>query len=134
MGQATLPLLATTLVALLAANFFVSLRWHFVLSAEVPSPGAGALLKIVFVGLFFNQVLPTGVGGDAVRVWRCRKLGIGLGAAIRSILLDRACGYLVLIVVYAATLPSLLQILPDVQQRSGVARRWHARPAGASDA
>ena len=41
MGQASLPLLATTLVALLAANFFVSLRWHLILSAEVPSPGAG---------------------------------------------------------------------------------------------
>ncbi len=121
-GQASLPLLATTLVALLAANFFVSLRWHLILSAEVPSPGAGTLLKIVFVGLFFNQVLPTGVGGDAdaVRVWRCRKLGIGLGAAIRSILLDRACGYLVLVVIYAASLPSLLHILPEARQRGSI--------------
>ena len=110
MGQASLPLLAITLVALLAANLFVSLRWHVILSAEVPSPGVGRLLKITFVGLFFNQVLPTGVGGDAVRAWRCRKLGIGLGAAMRSILLDRACGYLVLIVVYAASLPSLLSV------------------------
>ena len=120
MGQASLPLLAATLVALLTATFFVSLRWHLILSAEVPSPGVGTLLKIVFVGLFFNQVLPTGVGGDAVRAWRCRKLGIGLGAAIRSILLDRACGYLVLVVVYAASLPSLLDILPEVRQRGGV--------------
>jgi hypothetical protein len=38
----------------------------------------------------------------AVRVWRCCKLGLGLGATVRSVLLDRACGYLVLIVVYAA--------------------------------
>jgi uncharacterized membrane protein YbhN (UPF0104 family) len=51
------------------------------------------LLKIVFVGVFFNELLPTGVGGDAVRAWRCSKLGIGLGTAIRSILLDRAWGY-----------------------------------------
>ena len=121
MGQAYPPLLAATLLALLSANVIVALRWHVVLSAEARSPGPGTLLKIVLVGLFFNQVLPTGVGGDAVRVWRCRKLGIGLGPAIRSVLLDRACGYLVLIVVYAATLPSLLQILPDAQQRGGVA-------------
>jgi glycosyltransferase 2 family protein len=120
MGQASLPLMAATLAALLAATFVVSLRWHLILSAEVPSPGAGALLKIVFVGLFFNQVLPTGVGGDAVRAWRCRKLGIGLGAAIRSILLDRACGYLVLVVVYAASLPRLLHILPEARQRGAV--------------
>jgi len=65
-------------------------------------------------------VLPTGVGGDAVRIWRCGKLGISLGPAVRSILLDRACGYLVLIIVYAASLPSLLGILADAQQRGVV--------------
>jgi hypothetical protein len=86
------------------ANLIVALRWHLVLSAATPSPGPAALLKIVFVGLFFNQMLPTGVGGDAVRAWRCSRIGIGLGAAIRSIL-DRACGYLVLVVLYALGLP-----------------------------
>jgi uncharacterized membrane protein YbhN (UPF0104 family) len=121
MGQASLPLLAITLVTLLAANLFVSLRWHVILSAEVPSPGVGRLLKITFVGLFFNQALPTGIGGDAVRAWRCRKLGIGLGAAMRSILLDRACGYLVLVAIYTASLPRLLSILPEARQRASVA-------------
>ena len=86
MGQVALPLLAATLVALLTANLVVALRWHLILSTEAPSPGPAVLLKIVLVGLFFNQVLPTGVGGDAVRVWRCSKVGIGLGAALRSIL------------------------------------------------
>jgi hypothetical protein len=74
----------------------------------------------VFVGFFFNQVLPTGVGGDAVRAWRCSRVGIGLGTAIRSILLDRACGYLVLLVLYVLGLPSLLKILPDPQERGAI--------------
>jgi len=117
-GQVALPLLATTLVALLMANLVVALRWHLILSADAPSPGPAVLLKIVLVGLFFNQVLPTGVGGDAVRVWRCSKVGIGLGAALRSILLDRACGYLVLIVAYAASLSSLLHTLADPRQKA----------------
>lgn len=120
MGRASLPLMAATFAALLAANLVVALRWHLILSAAVPSPGPATLLKIVFVGLFFNQVLPTGVGGDAVRAWRCSKLDIGLGAAIRSILLDRACGYTVLVVVYAAALPSLLRLLPEMRERAGV--------------
>jgi glycosyltransferase 2 family protein len=120
MGHASLPLLAATLAALLAANLVAAFRWHLILSAEAPSPGFATLLKIVLVGLFFNQVLPSGVGGDAVRAWRCSKLGIGLGAAIRSILLDRACGYLVLVAVYTASLPSLLQVLHKGPERSGV--------------
>jgi uncharacterized protein (TIRG00374 family) len=120
MGRASLPLIAATFAALLAANLVVALRWHLILSAAVPSPGPATLLKIVFVGLFFNQVLPTGIGGDAVRAWRCSRIGIGLGDAIRSILLDRACGYLVLVALYALGLPMMLKILPDQQARSAV--------------
>jgi uncharacterized membrane protein YbhN (UPF0104 family) len=120
MSQAAPQFLATTLVVLLTANLAVALRWHLILSAQVPSPGVGTLLKIVLVGLFFNQVLPTGVGGDAVRAWRCRKVGIEWGSTIRSILLDRACGYLILIAVYAASLPGLLRVLGDTRQREGV--------------
>jgi uncharacterized protein (TIRG00374 family) len=120
MGQAAPPLVAATFVVLLATSTVVALRWHLILSAEAPSPGAAALLKIVLVGMFFNQVLPTGVGGDAVRVWRCCRRGIGFGVAVRSILLDRACGYLVLVLVYAANLPGLLRILSDPRQKVAV--------------
>jgi uncharacterized membrane protein YbhN (UPF0104 family) len=130
MGHASLPLLAMTLTALLAANLAVALRWHLILSAAAPSPGLPTLLKLVFVGLFFNQVLPTGVGGDAVRAWRCSKLGIGLGAAVRSILLDRAWGYAVLVILYVAVLPSLLQVLPETWERAGVAAVLAAALAG----
>ena len=120
MGQAAPPLLAATFVVLLATSTVVALRWHLILSAEAPSPGAAALLKIVLVGMFFNQVLPTGVGGDAVRVWRCCRRGIGLGVAVRSILLDRACGYLVLVLIYAANLPGFLRNLSDPRQKVAV--------------
>jgi glycosyltransferase 2 family protein len=120
MSGVALPFLAAGLFALLATSLVVALRWHVILSAEAPSPGPTTLLKIVLVGMFFNQVLPTGVGGDVVRAWRCRKIGIGLGVAIRSIFLDRACGYLVLVIVYAAGLPHLLPILADPPQRGVV--------------
>src|SRR2546430_2092721 len=83
-----------------ATSPFSALRWHVVLAAETTSPGPWTLLKIVLVGLFFNQVLPSGVGGDAVRAWRCHRLGIGVAAAIRSLVLDRVSGYLVQVVLF----------------------------------
>src|SRR5436190_1580449 len=46
--------------------------------------------------LVFNQVLPTAVGGDVVRAWRCHQLGPSLAVAIRSVLLDRVCGFAML--------------------------------------
>jgi uncharacterized membrane protein YbhN (UPF0104 family) len=62
--------------------------------------------KVVLVGLFFNQVFPSSVGGDAVWAWRCNRLGIGVGAAIRSLVLDRVSGYSVLVMLFAVDLPS----------------------------
>ena len=93
---------------------------HVVLAAETTSSGPWTLLKIVLVGLFFNQVLPSGVGGDAVRAWRCHRLGIGVAAAIRSLVLDPVSGYFVLVVLFAAGIPVLLRVLPDPQQRYSV--------------
>jgi glycosyltransferase 2 family protein len=119
-GRLSLPLLAAGAMALLATSPFGALRWHIVLAAETTSPGPWTLLKIVLVGLFFNQVLPSGVGGDAVRAWRCHRLGIGAGAAIRSLILDRVSGYMVTVVLFAAGLPVLLHILSDTRQRYGV--------------
>jgi uncharacterized membrane protein YbhN (UPF0104 family) len=116
----SLPLLAAGAMALLATSPFSAVRWHIVLAADTTSPKPWTLLKIVLVGLFFNQVLPTGVGGDAVRAWRCHRLGVGTGAAIRSLLLDRVSGYVVIVVLFTAGLPVLLRILPDPQQRYGI--------------
>jgi hypothetical protein len=119
-GHLSLPLLVAGAMALLATSPFSALRWHIVLAAETTSPGPWTLLKIVLVGLFFNQVLPSGVGGDAVRAWRCHRLGIGAGAAIRSLVLDRVSGYKVTVALFAAGLPVLLHMLPDARQRYGV--------------
>jgi hypothetical protein len=117
LSHVSLPLLAAGAAALLATSPFTALRWHIVLSAETPSPGPWTLLKIVLVGLFFNQVLPSGVGGDAVRAWRCHRLGIGVAAAIRSLVLDRVTGYFVLVVLFAAGLPVLLHTLSGAHER-----------------
>ena len=80
--------------------------------------------------LFFNQVLPSGVGGDAVRAWRCHRLGIGVAAALRSLVLDRVAGYLVLVVLFAAGLPVLLRVLPERHQRYGVVLLFGAALCG----
>src|SRR6516165_4153716 len=114
------PMLAAGATALLATSPFSALRWHLVLAAETTSPGPWTLLKIVLVGLFFNQLFPSGVGGDAVRAWRCHRLGISVAAAIRSLVLDRVSGYFVMVVLFAAGIPVLLHILPDARQRYGV--------------
>jgi uncharacterized membrane protein YbhN (UPF0104 family) len=100
-------------MALVASTPINAARWHCILSARNESPGFRSLFLITLVGLFFNQVLPTGVGGDAVRAWRCRMLGMRLGIAVRSILLDRAAGYATIVILGIAGLPVLLHTVSD---------------------
>ncbi len=112
------PLLFGLTVAILAAtNPFNASRWQLIL-ADHQTVRPAILLRLLFVGWFFNQVLPTGIGGDAVRAWRCKLAGMSLTTAIRSILLDRASGYIVIVAIFAASLPALLAIIREpLQQR-----------------
>jgi len=113
-------LLAAAPTAMVALVLMTAVRWQVILAAEGFSLRLGGLMKLLFVGLFFNQVLPTGIGGDAVRAWRCHKLGVSLGAAMRSVLIDRASGYIVMVAIYMASLPTLLQVIPDPGARASI--------------
>ncbi|MPY71091.1 MAG: flippase-like domain-containing protein, partial [Alphaproteobacteria bacterium] len=63
-------------------------RWLMVLGALGLTPGFAAALALVFIGLFFNQALPSNIGGDAMRVWRLFRTGSSLGRAVGSVMLD----------------------------------------------
>jgi hypothetical protein len=86
-------------------------RWLMVLGALGLTPGFAAALALVFIGLFFNQALPSNIGGDAMRVWRLFRTGSSLGRAVGSVMLDRVLAMvgLALVVVVGLTLnPGLI--------------------------
>lgn len=88
---------AVTLIAI--QTCVQGLRWWLVTSAlAVPMRFARAV-RLTFVGVFFNQVLPTSVGGDAVRIWHVHRGGVGIQMAIKSVFLERVCGVLGLCVL-----------------------------------
>lgn len=96
------------------------LRWQAILYAAGYNSSLVTLMLIQLVGLFFNQFLPSGVGGDVVRAWRCIKIGIDPGTAIRSVILERAAGYLVMVAAFAAALPFLWHAMPGATLRSAL--------------
>lgn len=61
-------------------------------------------LKAHFVGLWFNQVLPTSLGGDVVKMAILQK-PLGLGLAVRAGVLDRVSGLVFLMAAVGLTLP-----------------------------
>jgi len=88
-------------------------RWQWVLRALRISLGLREALRIVFVGLFFNQTLPTTVGGDIVRVLELRRANITIGRATTSVVLDRLSALLAVLLIVALSLPLLLALINE---------------------
>jgi hypothetical protein len=80
--------------------------------------GFAGTLQINFIAAFFNQVLPSTVGGDGVRIWFAARRGAGWANATYSVLLDRIFGVFVLALVVAACLPWTLQLIREPVPRA----------------
>ncbi|MCS7045088.1 MAG: flippase-like domain-containing protein [Gemmataceae bacterium] len=82
---------------LLAAQVVSALRWRMFARILGFGDGLVRMTGLYFIGMFFNLVLPTSVGGGLARVWY---LDGGRGrrwAALASVFLDRLNGLLVLV-------------------------------------
>ena len=95
------------LIAVAFASYFVGYmvsvaRWRVLLAAQGVRPRFRYLYCSFMVGVFFNQLLPTTVGGDVAR-YQYTAAG-GRGAALSAVLLDRVFGTVALMVFAMAGL------------------------------
>lgn len=74
-----------------------SLRWQLLARPLGFQRPLRQLVAFYFIGMFFNLVLPTSVGGDVVRAWYLDNRSGRKMAAFLSVLLDRLSGLLVLL-------------------------------------
>jgi glycosyltransferase 2 family protein len=85
--------------------FMGVLRWCEI-SAECGAPlPTRQAMRFNLIGTFFNQTLPSSIGGDAVRLWLVARAGAGWRAATYSIFVDRAIGLIALSIIIVASLP-----------------------------
>ena len=70
------------------------------------------LVGLNFVGVFFGLFLPTGVGGDAVKMYELTRDEGKAAAAISSVLVDRFLGLFVLFAMALLALASSYQLVP----------------------
>lgn len=71
-------------------------RWRLLIRAqggEAPFPG---LVRAYFIGIFFNNLLPSTIGGDTVRVVHTARSGVGRARALGIVFVDRFLGLLAL--------------------------------------
>lgn len=109
--------LAVTAAAALLQYALAALRWDLILRALDSPLGRRQVAEIFLIGLFFNQALPSSIGGDALRIWRSYNAGLRLGRAVSSVLLDRALGFVALFLLAAVGLPWSFELFGDHPMR-----------------
>jgi glycosyltransferase 2 family protein len=97
------------------------LRWREVSDACHAPLAFGQAIRFNLIGTFFNQTLPSSIGGDAVRLWLVARDGAGWRAATYSIFVDRAIGLIALAIIIVASLPWSYELIGDPKGRAALA-------------
>jgi uncharacterized membrane protein YbhN (UPF0104 family) len=111
----------TAALALLAAQIAVAgQRWTWIAERlGAPLPVARAV-RYSAIAAFFNQALPSTVGGDAMRAWLLGRGDRHWKRAIYSVVVDRIAGVGFLAAIVAACLPWSLDLISAHEGRAAV--------------
>lgn len=90
-----------------------AVRWQILIQALGEKAPLGFLVKSYLVGTFFNNFLPTRIGGDVVRIWDGSRYSQTLVRSSAIILVERWTGMSVLLLF--AVLASLIRM--DMAQK-----------------
>lgn len=113
------PLWIAAALALLASQIALqAMRWRAIAAVCGVSLAPRSAIQMNFIAAFFNQVLPSTVGGDAVRIWLLARKGGGWASATYSVLIDRIAGLLVLALIVIVCLPWTLTLIHDAVARA----------------
>lgn len=101
-------LFALALALVFVQTFLLNGRWELIMRALDVSLDWFAGWRILMISLWFNQVLPSSVGGDAVRMWLLRQRGVQWPEAVKGVAADRFTALIGLIVLMVVGLPFLV--------------------------
>lgn len=106
-------LLTISLAVLVVASLSILhlIRWRIALKQLGVDIKFVNGLRLLFVGYFFNQTLPSSVGGDFFRIWLLNRLGISLRSSVASVLADRIAALLGLFALCIILAPVISGIL-----------------------
>lgn len=104
------------ILCMFVSNFTACLQWKLLLEKQGVRLSYGRLLKLYYVGLFFNNFMPGNVGGDVKKVYDIRMQGgqDSVGAGFTATFFDRLFG-LFFITLFAIAV-GLLFFVHDAEQ------------------
>ena len=93
---------AVVLTIVIVGMIVSAYKWQSLLVADSIDCGLWTLVRYYLIGIYFNNFLPTSIGGDAMRAWLVSAhYGRGLSATT-SVLAERFTGLLAMLLVTGA--------------------------------
>lgn len=105
--------IAAMLLGLFVQVILASLRWRRILAACGVAIDDKRALIYTLIGAFFNQALPSTIGGDAARIWLVARQATGWKGAVASVLIDRMVGLFWLAMLVLLCLPWSLALIQN---------------------
>src|SRR6266508_4363605 len=99
--RASLPWLGIALAIYAVTVVASTWRWHLLLDAQRVAVRRRSLLGSFMVANFFNNFLPSNIGGDVIRISDTAKLAGSKTLAAAVVLTDRGLGLMALVFVAA---------------------------------
>src|SRR5262249_48507473 len=92
----------------------LTFRWRAIAITSGAMLAFAPVLRFSFIAAFFNQVLPSTIGGDGVRIWLLARRGAaGWARATYSVLIGRLVGVFALARVVIVCLPWTFELIHD---------------------
>jgi uncharacterized membrane protein YbhN (UPF0104 family) len=101
------------LIVLMVQTALLAVRWRQIVLVSGANLSLSAALRYSLIATFFNQTLPSTIGGDAARVWLLGRSGAGWRLAGYSVLIDRGVGLFALAILVVVCLPWSLALVRD---------------------
>lgn len=103
-GSANVLILLFAFLFKLLGYYISAVRWRILLRAQGADATIPFLISSYWVGFFFNNILPSSIGGDVVRVYDSWRAGANRATALTIIFVDRFLGILALLMIVLAML------------------------------
>ena len=84
--------LSMAVIAFICAQVVFSFRWQILVSGFGLKIPTGKLFKFYLIGLFFNNFLPTGIGGDVFRIYNLIRESGERTFSFASVMVERLMG------------------------------------------
>lgn len=120
LGRVEWVYVASAALILFVTTPLLGLRWLYIANAIGVPLAIRPAIKIVVIGTFFNQVLPSAIGGDAIRIWMLKKENIPLTKCLSSILLDRVIALSGMVIIVISGFSVLKEIIQSPTMQSAI--------------